>query len=462
VFALALSLLLGHASDARADPPPAPFTLEAAVAFALAHHPALRAAQATERIAAAQLELARTDLLPQLGVSAELNRATGNVVPGAFVQITGFPTLSGPLRDRTLDAGVWGSGLSLWASWDVLDLVRQMRVIDARLADARETHAATAVRRLEVAFAAADAFLALLAAYETVRAVRAHVERTEVLLTAVRTLSEQGLRPGADRLRAEAEAALAATVLARAEQAVAEQRARLAEALGIAGQPVEALPGTLLEPVPAEVSVPSALARHPLLVQADAAVESAVQQRAAVALEYLPRVELVGALWLRGNGFFPGGLELGAAQGLLPDTPNWCVGVVAVWPALELFAVRARVHAASARGSLARARRDELAQALLAQLETARATLLGALRVARLAPASVTAAHAAAEQARARYQAGLAPVLEVAEALRLLAQAELDDANARLQVHRARLLLARALGDLGPFLVQARAGTEGS
>jgi hypothetical protein len=40
----------------------------------------------------------------------------------------------------------------------------------------------------------------------------------------------------------------------------------------------------------------------------------------------------------------------------------------------------------------------------------------------------------------------------------VLAQAEIDDAVARLEVRRAQLLLARASGDLGPFFAQARSG----
>jgi len=41
---------------------------------------------------------------------------------------------------------------------------------------------------------------------------------------------------------------------------------------------------------------------------------------------------------------------------------------------------------------------------------------------------------------------------EVAEAQRLLAQAEIDDAVARLGVWRALLAAAQARGDLAPFL----------
>ena len=69
-------------------------------------------------------------------------------------------------------------------------------------------------------------------------------------------------------------------------------------------------------------------------------------------------------------------------------------------------------------------------------------------------PAEVAAAHAAAAQAGARYQAGLGAIDEVAEAQRLVAQAEIDDALARLAVWRALLGVAAAAGDLQPFLAE--------
>jgi outer membrane protein len=47
-------------------------------------------------------------------------------------------------------------------------------------------------------------------------------------------------------------------------------------------------------------------------------------------------------------------------------------------------------------------------------------------------------------------------VVEVSEAQRLLAQAEADDAVARLGVWRALLATAQAHGDLTPFLEKLR------
>jgi outer membrane protein TolC len=66
----------------------------------------------------------------------------------------------------------------------------------------------------------------------------------------------------------------------------------------------------------------------------------------------------------------------------------------------------------------------------------------------------VAAARSAAQQATARYQAGLGNIDAVAEAQRLVTQAEIDDALARLGVWRGLLAVAAASGDIRPFLAE--------
>src|SRR5204862_5767206 len=95
-------------------------------------------------------------------------------------------------------------------------------------------------------------------------------------------------------------------------------------------------------------------------------------------------------------------------------------------------------------------------QALTTQDAKARALMKAATEIARNTPIERQAATAGESQARARYQTGLASVTEVAEAQRLLAQAEADDAVARLGVWLALLAMAQAHGDLAPFLEPIR------
>jgi outer membrane protein TolC len=75
--------------------------------------------------------------------------------------------------------------------------------------------------------------------------------------------------------------------------------------------------------------------------------------------------------------------------------------------------------------------------------------------VAANTPVQVAAARTATNQATARYQSGLGNIDAVADAQRLLTQAEIDDALARLGVWRGLLGVATSAGNLQPFLAEA-------
>jgi outer membrane protein TolC len=432
------------------------YTLEEAVAEALATHPRLAEARAHRDSAEAQVRESRTEVLPEVGLSAEANRSTGNTPPGAFFLAPGFVPISGAPRGKTLDSGTWQTGAAVYAAWDLFSLARQAAAVDAALAGRAQASATIEAQRLEVAYQAADAFLLALEAEAAVHAVAANVQRAEVLVAATRPLVVQNLRPGVEQARAEADLANAQTQLARTEQARDVRRAELAESLGHAGARVEAIPGTLLGPVDRLRPSPTRdVAGHPQVVEATAAARHVAEARGVVEAQYLPRLNLVAALWARGSGFLdsPG-------SGLIPDIPNWAAGAVVTWPILDIPAIRARARVVDADYAASIARRDEVVLAVSGQLARASAVVEGAQRVAQQTPPALASARAAEQQALARYQSGLAPVVDVADAERVLAQAEIDDAVARLEVRRALLLFARASGDLGPFLAQSRSAGE--
>ena len=113
------------------------------------------------------------------------------------------------------------------------------------------------------------------------------------------------------------------------------------------------------------------------------------------------------------------------------------MGFIVTFPVLDL------PRHPSARGGAGRhlraeaARYRQIRRDLRADWNRAVAALEGARQVAANTPVQVAAARAAAEQAAARYRSGLGAIDEVAEAQRLLTQAEIDDALARLGVWRA-------------------------
>jgi outer membrane protein TolC len=96
------------------------------------------------------------------------------------------------------------------------------------------------------------------------------------------------------------------------------------------------------------------------------------------------------------------------------------------------------------------------------QRQAAAAMVQAARAVAANTPVQLMAAQQSESQARARYQAGLASIVEVADAQSLLAQAEVQDQLARIDIWRALLAQAAAQGTLAPFiaLVAAPAGAR--
>ncbi|MBE0658519.1 MAG: TolC family protein, partial [Bryobacteraceae bacterium] len=139
-------------------------------------------------------------------------------------------------------------------------------------------------------------------------------------------------------------------------------------------------------------------------------------------------------------------------RGLYPNFYNWGLGFTVTFPFLERPANRARHEAQNHRAAAETSRLRQIDLQLKAQVETARATVEAAERLTATTPVQLEAARAAHEQAQVRYRSGLAGIVEVADAQRQLAQAEIDDSLARLGVWRALLALATAQGDLSPFL----------
>ena len=130
-------------------------------------------------------------------------------------------------------------------------------------------------------------------------------------------------------------------------------------------------------------------------------------------------------------------------------------GASITFPAFDIFSVQARRRAVDQDAIAEAARYDRTVQGLTTQEVKARALLSSAAEIAKNTPVERQAASEGENQIRARYQSGLANVAEVADAQRLLAQAEADDAIAHLGVWRALLAVAQARGDLTLFLDQA-------
>jgi outer membrane protein TolC len=434
-------------------PAPVPVTLQQAVQRAVATYPAVQASSARVAAQEANVSLAQTAYLPRLDTSFQINRATRNNVAGLLLPGTTVPPISGPVSDASSSSSIWGSAGALLLSWEAFDFGQRRASTDAVRALVNRAAANAQLTRLDVAVRTADAFLRLASAQETVRAARANVERQQVFADAVAALVKNQLRPGADESRAQAELAAARIQVIQAEQAERVARAGLAQWLGAAPADVRIAAAPLLATIPpAPQGRPGATTRHPLAATQLAAIESSQAVQHALGRSYFPRVNVQTAYSLRDTGATANGVNLSGSRGLGFDTPNWAVGFTATFPLLDYFSLRERTRIEAQNERAERATYDRVVRELSTQAAQAQAELEGARQVALNTPIQLQAARVLEQQSRARYDAGLATIVEVADAQRLLMQSEVADAVARLGVWRAALAEAAATGDVSPLL----------
>jgi outer membrane protein len=428
-----------------------PLTLNDAIQLALKNYPAIRESRARAQAAEEGIAVARTTYLPRLDMIWQENRATTNNVFGLLLPQSVVPSISGPvLGTQSLGDSVWGSAGGVLLSWEAVDFGQRKAGVDVARAQTSLAKNQAALTEIDVASAAADAFLTVLAAEESVRAARANVERLQVFADNVRTLVQNQLRPGADQSRAEAELAVAKNQLSQAVQIAEVARASLADAIGAAGTSFALTPGVLAT-IPQFTMPSSDLKSHPAALAGQAAVDVVRARERTLDRAYFPQITIQSAFAGRGTGAQVPGLP-SMGNGLWLQVPNWALGASVTFPAFDIFSINARKRVEAQNEVAESARYERTIQSLTTQEAKANALMKAATDIAKNTPIERQAATAGESQARVRYQNGLASVIEVAEAQRLLAQAEADDAVARLGMWRALLATSQAHGDLTPFL----------
>src|SRR2546426_4622087 len=272
-----------------------PLALNDAIELALKNYPAIKESRARAQAAEEGIGVARTAYLPRLDMVWQENRATTNNVFGLLLPSSVVPAISGPvLGTRSLGDSVWGSAAGVLLSWEAVDFGQRKASLDVARAQTSLAQHQTALTELDVASAAADAFLTVLAAEESVRAARANVDRLQIFATNVRTLVQNQLRPGADQSRSDAELAVANNQLSQAVQIAEVSRASLADAVGAAGRSFELAAGSLAA-VPQFTIEPADLKTHPAARAGQAAIDVVRAREQALDRAYFPHITLQSA-----------------------------------------------------------------------------------------------------------------------------------------------------------------------
>lgn len=442
----------GSLTPAAASSGITPLNLEQTLAMASANYPAIKASQAELRAAQGVIDVAKTAYLPRTDILWQTNRATANNVLGLLLPQATIPSVTGTVLPADPIRSAWNSAGGALVSWQPFDFGARGAKVEVARQGSEASKQAAVLTQLQVSANAGSAFFELAAAEQLVTVAKANVRRYEIFGKAVHVLVDNTLRPGADASQADAQLALARNQLIQIETQVEVKRAALAEFLQTKPTQAEIDAALLLSTLPEMDLAGTAASNHPFVLEEHALSLQQEAQKRFLDRSYVPVFNTSGVVFGRGAGTSSTGNFPGGTAGLAPGTLNWAAGVQVSFAAFDYFNLRDQRRVQGANVQAEHARFDQAVSDVDTALQQAQATLAGARKLAANTPIELTAAEASEQQQQARYRSGLSTVVDVAAAEGVLAQAEGDDAIARLGVWRAELGVAIAQGDLQPFL----------
>ena len=455
-----LGTLVAAAALAALVRPSAPLDLPSAVAYALAHDPALLARRAQVAQAESSYVKLHAAEFPTLGGQVQSQLAKSENSSGSLAQygITPLSVFSQNTAQITSTYNLWNGGL---AQIQAQQAKRQMEAARFDLRRAEDQKA------LDVA----TGFYGLANKRVAVRLAQGDRAYQRTLLAIARANERVGRTAAVDVLRAQSSEARSESTLVGAEADAANASESLAQSIGAPLDVAFAIPDPLPEPAlpasPVETMVALAQRSRPDIASASAQLAAALVADHAIDSDRFPQFALTAAF---GNQFSPTayGQQLkaieqqnliNAASGL-PLLPLPSRGVPGYWQVGVTSTLGFPLVDWGTRHAAHRAARTQIASATVA-LDSARGSVeldvRQSLRSAQAAIASLqyakiaaSAGEEAARIAQLQYRNGLISIADVTSAQQQALSSENDLANARANYLIALVKLRVALGTYDP------------
>lgn len=426
---LALLALGLYAPAAMASP----VTLTEVMLRAIANSPAVRSAQASYDLDAAQVQEARSAFLPQLSI-------TGNALQldGSPVAVFGMPS-SGP------QSGFGGaSGMAFIKSGEPLVLAsatltqslfaggRNLNGYQAALQQAEATSLDLERARRKAVMDALDALGTWQQKRASVQALDAMVKKASTRLNWVQARATAGASGTLDLLQAKVQLARMQSQLADARRDATLAQDLVTERLGGELPGLDAMPLTWTLPAMTLDEAIALAMRERLDLKAQALLEESSEHQARAAhAGYLPSVSIFGTTSQLGDN--------SANRGAI-------VGLQASWIPFDGLRTQAGISKANALSAKRRADRETVTRAVVQEVKQAYADWQAASSLRELRQQELDLAEASRRQAETVRAEGALTLTEYTDAEMDRLQARLDLESSRLALRRSELKLAMALG----------------
>lgn len=447
--------------------PTSAVTIREAVDVAIRNYPTISSKRFKLKASMANVTLAKTQYLPNLNIDIQESAITGNRVASTVMNnVSGFDTVpidSGPVSQKSSMRPLVNNLQGVNLNWLLVDFGLRHANDNFAYADARTARADVNLTQLDVAYDAAEAFLEAVAAKQIILSTEAALQHMRAANVRAKTLVAEGLKPGVEAADWDYEVAKSRISLIKAEKNARLALVGLAEKMGTATADIDIVSDPLVRS-PSQIQPMRAidLSSHPLALLKTAEIGRWKAKQVVLDKAYRPHLWFNSSVWGKGSNDGVNPIRP-VGGGALPQVFNYMVGASFSFPVMEYFPLKAQKRIALNNEMAARADLNLAMQVLEKKDARARIMLDQARKIADETPALVQAARVRELKVSKRYSTGLTDMVSLAQAEKALAEAEVEDAVAQVEVWRAILLLSYAQGDLKPFLdivdiVEGRAG----
>jgi len=406
-------------------------TLDQAVGLALKQNPTAQIAVLTAAQSEQDKNISRADLLPQVNAKLTDQAEKVNLLAqfGGKVALPGFPTTLGPYQMFT-------AGPTFGTSVFDLTLWRRYQAARATMRASQESGLST---REQVILLVVSQYIGTLRAMANVQASQSRVELAQALYDQAADLQKEGVGTGIDTLRANVELQNEKQRFIQAETDRETSLYGLSRLLNLdPRQPLELGDSLSFFETPqpeVEPSLELAFAGRQEWKSLESQIKAAGYQKKASQDLRLPSV--------RFDGNFS---YVGTSSNTTLPTYNYEATV-----SLPLF-TGGRIHAEIVRADLEirklEQQRDDLRNQIALEVKTALVNQESARNEVQVANLGVQLSKEEVDQARDRFNAGVANNIEVIQAQDSLARANDNQIAALYRFNQARADLARAIGQM--------------
>lgn len=407
-----------------------------------------------QQMAAAKenIPLAKNSLVPDLTAGYQVNMATFNNItgmsyPGFLLPISGPPSASNDLNF------IPGTALGALVKWNPFTFGQRNAAIEKATAQYKQANAAYNEQLFQYQYSAVNLYLEVLYLKQVTSVSQAVIDRNRVGLEQSLVLAKNGLKPGIDTAQFQSVITQAEIDYLQTERTYLQKLTELTRLTGImtAADSI-VLTDTALKSIlmPADTT---SINNHPWYQSIEAQRRTTEAGLKEIQRSWAPQLDIWGNVYARGSGVNAGG-EVNKADGFGLSRTNAGIGVQLSFPVLQYSKVNIRKRQYQ---FLLKADDAKLAQTRLdisKQIESAEFQYRQDAKIAAKTPVQLKVASDVYEGLKLSYEAGLIDYTRLYQSQYELTKAELNQANAQLQLSRSLLAIAIAKGNLDIFLDQ--------